>query len=206
MAIPYVFVLRGLPAGGKSTFSKLMAETNYPLAVVSADGLTPMHGLPDTTLAGILETYELLIQSGLSRAVVGEDVLLDATFWRRSYREVLYRGYKGVNAELVLVRFVTPVDVCRARTQERVAHSQDPKRARSHVRSFADLLAVGDDLLDDELSYYAHVISVDCSLTPASIVDCGRQLPPRLLAMLARAANITAIPSALFSCNYLPDE
>ncbi|MBI5089786.1 MAG: AAA family ATPase [Actinobacteria bacterium] len=140
-----IVVVGGLPATGKSTLAAALAE-RLGWALLRSDevrkviaGLAPGAHRPAAYREGLYDdattdrTYAAMLDAARDRLAQGENVILDASFARQSWRAAAAAVADGSSASLVQLRCVLPAELAEARLAARAARGIDPSDADLEV-------------------------------------------------------------------------
>ena len=129
-----LFLLVGLPAAGKTTTARRLAQEHGALRLTPDEWMLPLFG--DADAAGTRDVLEgRLITVALQVLRLGTDVVLDLGCWARDERSALRRLAERAGASFVLVHL--PVD--RATQLERIASRWEQAPAETFRVSTAEL-------------------------------------------------------------------
>jgi aminoglycoside phosphotransferase family enzyme/predicted kinase len=173
---PAWIALCGLPATGKSTLARVLAETSgktWP--VLSSDAIRKeLAGVPpDARLPGSCytpdfsrRTYDVIYQRAESASRTHPVVLLDANFRTRDERSAAREAAGRCGVRLVVVETSAAESVVRARLEKRVA---DPD-----ATSDADLAVYGklkDEFESPDDDEADRVVRIDANREPESVAE-----------------------------------
>src|SRR3990172_3790048 len=115
-----IYIMRGLPASGKSTTAREMFEEEG-IKRVSKDDLRAM--LHSGKYTPELETFVLDVRNAVVELTVkkGFDIVVDDTNLNPVHVEALQDLAKAVGASVCIIDMTTPVDECIRRDAERAA-------------------------------------------------------------------------------------
>jgi uncharacterized protein len=128
---PTIWVVCGLPAGGKSTIAKEMAETLGVTLLQSDRVRKQLFGVPPTEPrnlpfeSGIYSkeasslTYGKLVMLAQEVVEKGDSVILDATFSRRHQRDEVIRLARDRDANIIFIECTASYDILKKRLTER---------------------------------------------------------------------------------------
>jgi predicted kinase len=132
----------GLPGTGKSTVARLLAERTG-FAIISSDivrkelaGLSLEEHRYEAFSKGIYaadftdRTYAELLQRAKPQLLEGRSVILDASFIRRSHRQLAVRIAKATGAQFACILLEARPETVRPRLDRRVAQGAGPSDAR----------------------------------------------------------------------------
>lgn len=119
VSLPFLVLVGGLPATGKSYFSRRLAQ-RAPAAILESDALRRVL-VPHPSYSGeesrrLFLACQLLIEVLLSDGI---PVILDATNLQEPQREQFYRAAERAGARLVVVWVEAPPELVRERMQAR---------------------------------------------------------------------------------------
>jgi len=128
---PLIFIIGGLTGTGKSTLS-LKISVDYNALLINTDiirkelaGINMFERHHDEINTGLYapekidQTYEKVIEKAAYFLKNGENVVLDATFQKKKYRDMARRIAKENNAILITVQCECPEDVVRKWLEKR---------------------------------------------------------------------------------------
>ncbi len=189
----------GLPATGKSTLARRLAEASGA-EVVSSDvlrkelaGIAPTERRFEPFGGGIYSaafsdrTYAALSEAARSPLRVGRSVILDASFVRRKHRRQAARVAREEGAQFVCVESQAGPEVVRRRLARRLREGGDPSDARWEIyaaqkRIFQRPTEVDPErhvVVDSALSLRAQVRGVMRALRTLSPLSLARRLSSR---------------------------
>jgi len=129
---PLIFIVGGLTGVGKSTLS-LKITVDYHAHLINTDvirkelaGINIFERHHDEVNTGLYaperidETYEKVIEKAVDFLKNGENVVLDATFQKKKYRDMARRITKENNAILIPVLCVCPEDTAKKWLERRI--------------------------------------------------------------------------------------
>ncbi len=129
--IPKVLVFMGLSCTGKTYLAERMAQ-RYPVVYLSSDverkrflGLDPERHYYAEFERGIYspevsdKTYEILAEKARIEVSYGRDVIIDATFRKKKWRDMLFSALKDIPCELFFIWCVAEDEVVKERFAKR---------------------------------------------------------------------------------------
>ncbi len=129
---PVVFLVCGLSGTGKSTVAQKIA-VDYHAVMINTDvvrkeiaGIDTYEQHHDQFNTGLYdprkidETYEQVMQRASACLKKGQNVVLDATFQKKKYREMAQRIARKHHATFVIVQCVCPDMIIKKRLEDRV--------------------------------------------------------------------------------------
>jgi uncharacterized protein len=152
-AIPRLVLVGGLPGTGKSTLAAALGETRIWSVLRSdvvrkqlagLDPLTPAASAYGTGLyraEATAETYAKLLGEARSLLSRGQNVVLDASWTRRCWREAAAELAANTGAVLVPLRCHTLSPIAASRLRTRAAEGGDPSDATEQIASAMALTA-----------------------------------------------------------------
>jgi predicted kinase len=191
---PFVLVMHGLAASGKSTYARELLQAWHAIRVrsdierkrlagLAADAatLSPVGGglysadRDDATYARLATLADAIMAAGYP-------AIVDATFIRRAHRERLAPTARARGAKWAIVDIDAPVDVLRERIVARAALGRDPSEATLAV--LERQLELREPLTPSELR---HVVTLDGE----------KPIAPEHYAAIARRIGVTATPDQI---------
>ncbi len=142
---PLLIVVFGLSGTGKSTLarelSKKLLASYYNSDTVrkNLQGILPEQHHYEPFEQGIYrpeitdKTYEALTEKAQNDIVHGRDVILDATYRSRKFREMIWRRIKDTEAKILFVLCEAPEDVIKKRLEERAQKAFEPSDGRWEI-------------------------------------------------------------------------
>ena len=129
---PFLFLVSGLSGTGKSTVA-LKIAVDYHASQINTDivrkqlaGIDTYEKHHDMFNTGLYDpknvdvTYEKVIENAAGLLKQKENVVLDATFQKRKYRDMAQKISKDHNAVCIMILCVCPDTVVKSRLEERV--------------------------------------------------------------------------------------
>lgn len=116
---PTLFVYCGLPGVGKSMASAYTADRLPATRYRSDEIRKELFPTPSYTDAETAATYEALLERARAGLDAGSNVVLDATFRSREYRNSAATVASDADAAVVFVRVTCPPEVVRDRLENR---------------------------------------------------------------------------------------
>ncbi len=129
---PLLFLVAGLSGTGKSTVAHKIA-VDYHATLINTDivrkeaaGIDRFEQHHDQYNTGLYdpkkidETYEQVMQRASTVLKKGENVVLDATFQKKKYREMAHHIAGKYHAQLIIVQCICPDLVVKKRLEERL--------------------------------------------------------------------------------------
>jgi len=154
---PILWVMCGLPASGKSTLAKELAE-RLGIPVFRSDAIRKqMFGssseIPEEIpfSGGIYSagatslTYGKLLLAAQEQLETGQSVILDATFSRRHHRREALQLAQTMDSRIILVEAAAPPKVLKARLKKRDSGSPLSDARLNHFEQFVDAFEPIDD-------------------------------------------------------------
>ena len=166
MSRPSLIVCCGLPGAGKSTVSGYVADRLGAIRYRTDTVRKELFPEPSYEPSETAETYEELLERARNELSDGRDVVLDATFSSREFRDRAGRMARDAGADVAFVRVTCEPAALRERIERRTQTASDAGYAE-HL----EVKAAFDDFERD------HVV-VDNSGT---IDDTHRQLDRSVL-------------------------
>jgi uncharacterized protein len=165
---PFLVIMHGLAASGKSTFARELLQAWHAIRVRSdverkrLAGLAANAGTQSPVGGGLYSadrsdaTYDRLATLADAVMAAGYPAIVDATFIRRAHRERLAATARARGARWAIVRIDAPIDVLRRRLIARAALGGDPSEATPAV--LERQLEMGEALTPSELR---HAVTLD---------------------------------------------
>jgi predicted kinase len=129
---PLMFLIAGLSGTGKSTVARKIA-VDYHATPINTDivrkevaGIDRFEQHHDQFNTGLYdpkkidETYEQVMQRASQFLIKGENVILDATFQKKKYREMAHYIAKKYHTKLMIVQCICPDKTVKKRLDDRV--------------------------------------------------------------------------------------
>lgn len=115
-----LYLLRGLPASGKSTWIK---ENNLERLTLSSDKLRLLFPQFGETITQVYDTqvWKLLYDLMEKRMQVGQDIIIDATHYRKAFIKDYWTYCQKYNYNLYIVQFATKLEICLERNALRTS-------------------------------------------------------------------------------------
>jgi len=142
---PLLIITCGLPATGKSTLARRLAQVTGA-EIVSSDvlrkelaGIAPLERRFEPFGGGIYSaafsdhTYDALMEAARGLLREGRSVILDASFVRRRHRRQAARAARAEGAQFVCLESCAGDDVIRRRLARRLKEGADPSDARWEI-------------------------------------------------------------------------
>lgn len=129
---PVVFLVAGLSGTGKSTIARKIAvdyhgtQINTDVVrkqIAGIDQYEPHHDQINTGLYDpkkVEQTYERVMQYASVSLKKGENVVIDATFQKKKYREMACHMARKYNALLLMIQCICPDTVVKKRLEDRL--------------------------------------------------------------------------------------
>ena len=145
---PTIWVVFGLPASGKSTLASALSTT-LNLKILSSDitrkQLFNLHlnqaevvdyadGIYSKEATAL--TYGKILLLSQEYIEKGQNIIIDATYSRRSHRLELIRFARDVDANLIFVHCKTSVEILRQRLRKRESHADVSDAREYHLKEF----------------------------------------------------------------------
>ncbi len=113
-----LYLLRGVPASGKSSWVK---NNNLQKITLSSDEIRLLFPQFDNTITQIYDTqvWQLLYSLMEKRMQLGQDIVIDATHYRKSFITAYEDYCDKYDYLLKVVYFDTPIEVCKERNATR---------------------------------------------------------------------------------------
>jgi hypothetical protein len=129
---PLMFLVGGLSGTGKSTVAQKIA-VDYHAAVINTDvvrkevaGINQFERHHDSVNTGLYDpkkvdnTYELVMKQAAVILKKGQNVVLDATFQKKKYRDMAHHLAAKHHATLMIIQCVCPDAVVKQRLEDRL--------------------------------------------------------------------------------------
>jgi len=129
---PILFLVAGLSGTGKSTIARKIA-VDYHATLINTDlvrkeaaGIDPYEQHHDQYNTGLYdpkkidETYELVMKHASSSLQKGENIVLDATFQKKKYRQMARHLAATHHATMIIVQCICPDAIVKKRLEDRV--------------------------------------------------------------------------------------
>ena len=173
----YAMIVHGLPGAGKSTFAASVAAFDRAAVLLSNDVIRRQLGFPRLGPEYTARVYEFAADRAVAALAAGRPAILDATFYKRSYRRLVLAPLVRERAPIVLAEITTPLALCRAR----VASREGEVHGVDDIARFDDLLKNWEKWAEDEIELASARVTIDCSSLPPKLVStlgtrCGRAL------------------------------
>lgn len=171
-AQPLLIICHGLSGSGKSTISKLLAESLGAIHVRSDVERKRLFNLPadahtgESTANGIYQrqatvaTYQRLADCARDCLDAGMNVIVDATFLQQSQREDFKHLAQQYQAPMLILNCVAPTPLMEQWIQQRQAQGTDPSEANVEILHYQ--LKTAQPLGEAELAF---TVTVDTSKT-----------------------------------------
>jgi predicted kinase len=188
---PFLVIMHGLAASGKSTFASELLQAWHAIRVRSdverkrlagmsanAATLSPVGGglysadRSDATYARLATLADAIMAAGYP-------AIVDATFIRRAHRERLAATARARGAKWIIINIDAPVDVLRRRIVARAALGADPSEATPAV-------------LEHQLEINEALTAYELRRTVT--LDGERPIAPEHYAAIARLIDVVPTP------------
>ncbi len=129
---PLLFIVAGLSGTGKSTVARKIA-VDYHATLVNTDivrkeaaGIDRYEQHHDQFNTGLYdpkkvdETYELVMRRAAKSLQKGDNVVLDATFQKKKYREMAHHVVGKHHAKTIIIQCICPDAIVKKRLDERI--------------------------------------------------------------------------------------
>lgn len=116
-----LIVIAGLPAAGKSTMAEAFSKNIDNSIWISNDNERIRLGI-SVRSGKTVKVYESITKKSLKYLNQEKDVILDATFYRSRYRQILMDQIMMIKPPTLIIELSTPEAECRARITERKQH------------------------------------------------------------------------------------
>lgn len=123
---PWLLVLVGPPASGKSTLARALAARCAAVVVQSDAVRKALVAQPTYSRDEHRRVFGVVHRRTYQALAAGRNVVVDATNLEERHRRVLYRIAAACGARLRIVRLVVPMAIARARLHRR-ATARDPR-------------------------------------------------------------------------------
>lgn len=172
-------VVIGPPGSGKTRCSRQLGNA-LTLSVVSTDDLRAEVGTPASDRGSEAAVYSRLTDRVIQTLNQGKGVVADATFYLRSYRDVLRSRATELGHEVLLIQVVTPLDLCRWRVGMRQRKREGGYGGITSTAVFDDVLRATQGIDEAEAALYADGVEMDSSVEPIRLC---RRWGPRATAL-----------------------
>jgi len=154
-----VFLLYGLPGCGKSRFAQVLAACFPRTVIISTDSIRFELRVRAEDRSFENKTYTEMVSKAVQYIRKGNPVVLDATFYRSAYRNLIYRSIERLNVKLFIFEFITSRKVCQKRVARR-QHIGISAYQGVQDKSVVDYIAANADHLtrDEKANASAHYI------------------------------------------------
>lgn len=145
---PLLVLMHGLTASGKTVAAGLLSTSLPAIRVRSDIERKRLHGLGESADSGSAvgrgiyaahandEVYERLCTLAATILGANHDVILDASFLDKAWRDQAARVAEDAGAEFAIVTMVAPLEVLRCRLLRRRAQGNDASEGRAEVLEY----------------------------------------------------------------------
>lgn len=192
----------GLPGAGKSTFANLLSVIDANFIRIGTDDIRKSLRLSMSDPASISTVYELAVAHARNVLTMGKTPVLDATFYRRSWRLLVTTNLATEIACFVLVRIATDFNLCMNRVNRRQLSGADPYDGvtSNYILKMVD--HEFEEVSDNEKSKYCALVKVRSLESRFKIDEVVGKLPQHI-SMVFHSASLYRLDQSL---NYLKTE
>lgn len=179
------FIVTGPPGAGKSTVAGQIAECASQISLIRNDILRPELGYPllDSSYTPLLYREMALRAAESLRNDIS--VVLDATFYLRKYRTIVFSELSRFNVDWVHVQMTTSIDKCRQRVAKRIMHGKATELGVYSVDRFESVVARSEPIESHEWpGTRAVTFKVDGGGRRPRMIDHGGAAIPEVTALL----------------------
>ncbi len=126
-----LIIICGLPGVGKSTAGKLL-RTKLKKVELETDKLKPINVLEDLKFKKEVKTsvYNTLFENGVKRLATGGSVILNATFFKKAYRDQAEELAKKFGTKLYIIDVKCPEEIALKRIKKRYESGESDVTAK----------------------------------------------------------------------------
>jgi predicted kinase len=173
------FMLMGLPASGKTTLGRAIVKSLPAFRLLTTDEIRRESNLPqkDPDEGITAQIYENMAMKAISLCELGIIPILDATFYKRKFRQSVYTSLKNIVTDLFLIINEADKRICEERVRRRKDHLGFNYAGVDDLSVFLDLLRTFEPLDNLELSNFTGWLRVSSDSIPRKILDTGGVFP-----------------------------
>jgi predicted kinase len=174
----FCMLLVGLPGAGKTSVATLMKRIDDSVTILGNDQIRRKIGIPADDSEQTERIYGLLAYEAVEALHRSRVVVLDATFYLRRYREIIYRIVRNTN--MVWGHVHSPIHLCRSRVAERATSSADPYEGMCDIQRFDRRVLENQEIGSEESLTFSYRIGFECSATRPRVVELPETVPNEL--------------------------
>lgn len=172
----------GPPAAGKSTLASALVERRPSLRIISTDSIRHDLGLKVGNRKATDDAYSVLCDQLRESLAKTESCVLDATFFRRKYRRMVFAIVAKCAVRVVVLQLLVSVESIRRRIANR--STRKGVGGVSSVEAFDEVLANTEDIDEGELPQMAVLVRIDCTGRGSSMHAARTSLAADVLSLL----------------------
>jgi len=175
----WVILVYGYPGAGKSVIAQNISRYFQNPVVLSNDILRKQLGYPMSGKKYTEKVYIHAVSQACSMLERGYTIILDATFYSKHYRSILFDSLKALQPCYILINVKTPIHICKNRVLFRqktgIGIGQD------NVKRFNLLLNKTEKWEPQEFPDNYFCVDIDCSNRKPQILSYSDSLPKEIL-------------------------
>lgn len=177
--VKLVYLVYGPPGAGKSTVAKKLETSFLQSILLSNDTIREHFKCPMDNSVYTNEVYSFVARETARYLDQEQTVIIDATFYSRHYRKIIFEYLRSREPTYILLNIVTPVDICRERV---LIRKNNPNLQGMHdIDSFEGCIAETEAWADDDIPNDWHRVAIDCSDQEPRVIKYSRTIPKNIL-------------------------
>jgi len=184
---PGVFIVMGFPGSGKTSVAKYLVNKVKKIQTMTTDQIRLEMRLPARDEnEQITETvYERLALQALSSIETKKTPILDATFYKKKLRDIVYNILKNKVKNMFLILIEADKNVCKERIFGR--KNKSTYHGVDDVTVFSNILRVFEVPAEDEMNSFTGWLRVASNSMPRQILSWSGDFPERIIKLVAQS-------------------
>lgn len=147
-----IILLIGMPGAGKSTLAMNLMRYSSSFRVLSNDQIRSSLGLPVTGEKYTEIVYSEVLNRASSLLLKGLTPILDATYYKKNYRNKVYDFSREHNVKLTIIELDAGLQLCRERIIKRALDGESKVGGVNDKEKFDVLIKKSNSFSEIEMS------------------------------------------------------
>lgn len=174
-----IYLVYGNPGAGKSTISRRLKVSIPQAILLSNDTIRKHFKCPLTNSIDTQKVYSFVAEEACKYSEQNKPVIIDATFYSKRYRKLLFDRLHMQAPIYVLIQIVTPTDICRKRVQ--IRKNNPSLQGMRDIDSFERCVAKTEAWVHDEIPSKWYQVEIDCSRKDPCVITYSSNIPTSII-------------------------